>query len=72
MELTEQLRSIARAKDKLDSDGASLTLDSMSLIDFVLAIEAALGVQIDDTDLTEENFRTIDTVAHLVEQLRGS
>ena len=72
MELTEQLRSIAREKDKLDSDGASLTLDSMSLIDFVLAIEAALGVQIDDTDLTEENFRTIDTVAHLVEQLRGS
>jgi acyl carrier protein len=69
--MIEIVRRLAREKNKLAEDGVSLSLDSMSVIDFVLALEEASGVEISNSELKDENFRTVDDVARLLERLRA-
>ena len=46
-------------------------LDSMAMFEVIAFIEDAFGVQIDDQDLTAENFETTTAIASLVSR-KGS
>jgi acyl carrier protein len=41
-------------------------LDSMSLMRLVAFLEEDFGVEIDDTAITAENFRTVEDIARLI------
>jgi acyl carrier protein len=68
VDFRELVLSKIRELGKLDPDGTSLLLDSISIIDFVLALEDASGVEIENEDLTVENFRAVDDVVRLLER----
>jgi acyl carrier protein len=43
-------------------------LDSLSLMQLVSFIEDEFGAELDDADITSDNFRTIADIEHLVRQ----
>lgn len=45
---------------------AGLALDSVSLLDFVLALEREFDCELDDGDLTRERFATLGAAAELI------
>jgi acyl carrier protein len=74
----ERIRGFIREDITLDPPDARLDddtpllegiLDSMSLMRLVAFLEEDFGVEIDDTAITAENFRTVEDIARLV---RGS
>ena len=46
-------------------------LDSFSLVDFVSILEDQFNIKISDSDVTPENFRTIEAVEQYVSTRRG-
>jgi acyl carrier protein len=46
-------------------------IDSMALMRLVAFLEEEFAVQIDDVDITEENFRTVQDIAQLVERAKA-
>jgi acyl carrier protein len=46
-------------------------IDSMALMRLVAFLEEEFEVQIDDVDITEENFRTVQDIAQLVERTKA-
>ncbi len=53
--------------------GRGLALDSVSLLEFSLALEAEFGVEVGEQELNGDNFRTIGAVADLFRRkLRGA
>lgn len=78
MDDKERIRGFIREDIALDAPDARLEddtplldgiLDSMSLMRLVAFLEEDFGVEIDDTAITAENFRTVEDIARLV---RGS
>jgi acyl carrier protein len=57
----------ARAADLRDAG-----LSSMATVKLMLAIEAAYDVAIPDSELTQENFRSIAAIAALLERLQAA
>lgn len=59
------------ASEKIDFDGALVgdgaVLDSVALLQFVLGIETEFSVLLDDGSLTPEHFKTLHTLATLVQ-----
>ena len=51
---------------------ASGVLDSLLLIDLVLYIERVFGVTLESNDVAPANFRTIETLAGVVDQRMDS
>jgi acyl carrier protein len=47
-------------------------LSSMATVRLMLAVEAVYDVAIPDTELTPENFRSIATIAALLERLQAA
>lgn len=47
-------------------------LDSANMVDIVLHLERTYGVSIPSTDITPDNFDTIDRMAGYIERLRGT
>ena len=60
---------VAVADDTLLLKGA---MDSMGLMRLVAFLEEEFDVEIDDAEITEDNFRTVRDIARLVEQSRGA
>jgi acyl carrier protein len=56
--------------DALFDEG--LGLDSVDALELVVSLEKAYGVKIDSDDATRESFRSVETLAALVDQLRAS
>lgn len=63
--------------DRLDSMDASTgllgklpELDSMAVVQLVIAIEERFGLEIDDTDITTDMFETLGTLAAYVDANR--
>ncbi|MBW2414662.1 MAG: acyl carrier protein, partial [Deltaproteobacteria bacterium] len=46
-----------------------LALDSVSLLDLVLALEERFGLRIAEDDVVAENFETIARVAELIDRI---
>ncbi len=58
----------------LDDDAALLdsgAIDSLGLLDVVAFLEDEMGVEIDDDDMTPENFASINELARFVERKRA-
>lgn len=55
--------------DALFDEG--LGLDSVDALELVVSLEKAYGVKIASDDATRESFRSVETLAALVDQLRA-
>jgi acyl carrier protein len=62
----------AKSLGLLDNSGELVKLDSLMIVDFLIAIEDVVHVQIPLTNLTEETFRTVDSVTQMVSEVRRS
>ncbi|MBA4493462.1 phosphopantetheine-binding protein [Paenactinomyces guangxiensis] len=49
-----------------DSDLFNEGIDSLSLIELIVALEEQLNIQISDDDLSRENFRSINSICNLL------
>jgi len=64
---TELLFEDPRAAESLADDSPLLTMiDSLGLTQLVAFVEEEFQVEIDDVEVTADNFRTIGDLAHLV------
>lgn len=55
--------------DALFDEG--LGLDSVDALELVVSLEKTYGVKIDSDDATRESFRSVETLAALVDQLKA-
>lgn len=46
-------------------------LESMGIMQLIIQIEERIGVAIDDSEITRENFTSVATLAAMVERLRS-
>ena len=46
-------------------------LDSFTLVDFVSILEGQFSIEISDSDVNPENFRSIDVIERYVDSRRG-
>lgn len=53
----------------LDGDRQLIRLDSLMVVDLVVTLQDAVGVTIPVAVLAEETFRSIDTVAEMLQQV---
>ena len=62
------------ASSSLEDDAPLLegVLDSLALMQLVAFLEEEFDTEIDDTDVTAENFKTIAHIERLVERQRAS
>jgi acyl carrier protein len=47
-------------------------IDSIALMELVAFLEETFQIQIDDADLTADNFRTVGAIEHLVNRRAGA
>ena len=66
----DKVRALARDQGKLAEDGSRLQLNSMSVIEFTMALEDVTGIEIGNAELIEENFRTVEDVARMLDRLQ--
>lgn len=59
----------AKSLALLDGTGALIRLDSLMMVDFVIALEDAAGIQIPIASLNEDVFGSIDSVAKMLSTL---
>ena len=70
MDRRSAITQIADRLQFLDGQGQLRKLDSLGLIDFVLELEKTFEIAIPAESLTEEHFRSIDSIAQLVQGLK--
>ena len=46
-------------------------IDSLFAFEVVVFLEETFGVHLDNEDITEENFRTITSMASMIDRIRG-
>ena len=52
--------------------GSLPELDSLALVELITALEAEFGFEMDEDDITAENFEDVDCLVHYVESNRGT
>ncbi|HEV8192619.1 MAG TPA: acyl carrier protein [Ktedonobacterales bacterium] len=77
-EIKQQIREFLVVNFRYDGEGFDLgddtsllgsdTLDQTGVLELVLFVEEAYGFDVDETDLTPENFDTVNNVAAYVAQ----
>jgi acyl carrier protein len=65
----EVVRAAAKKANLLDGEGRLVPMDSLAIIDLVVALEAALRIQIPTANLRQEVFESLETVAQMIEDL---
>jgi acyl carrier protein len=65
----ETVASVAQALGLLDASGNLLALDSLMIVDFTIALEEKIGVEITPLSLRPEVFMSIDSVAQMLTEL---
>lgn len=65
------VRNAAEELGLLSDAGRLGQLDSLSLMDFVTALETTTGLSIPTASLHEENFESLETVAEMLDDLRS-
>jgi acyl carrier protein len=73
--IVRQVAGAARASGALDAstplrDGG-LWLDSVALLELVVAVEREFGVDLEPTDLSDASLRTIGSLADVIERRLG-
>lgn len=46
-------------------------IDSLFAFEMVVYLESAFGVKIPDSDITEDNFRTIHAITAMIQRIKG-
>ena len=64
----ETVRKIAEQLGLLHTDGRLKPLDSLGMIDFLVALEESTGVSIPAASLREESFQSIESIVMLLEE----
>jgi len=59
--------SVAHDEDLLASD----ILDSLGIMELVAFLEEKHGIKVSDSDLTPENFQTVDSIVAFVDRKKG-
>lgn len=68
MSKLEAVRSVAQSLGLLRADGGLQRLDSLGMIDLIVALEEATGVSVPAASLREESFESIESLAELLEE----
>ena len=66
---TRQKRTTIDPEEDLLTAG---TIDSVSLMELVTALESEFGVELEDDDLVMDNFRSVESIENLVELKRAA
>jgi acyl carrier protein len=61
------IESVAHDQDLLASD----ILDSLGIMELVAFLEEKHGIKVSDSDLTPENFQTVDSIVAFVDRKKG-
>jgi acyl carrier protein len=61
------IESVAHDEDLLASD----ILDSLGIMELVAFLEEKYGIKVSDSDLTPENFQTVDSIVAFVDRKKG-
>ena len=72
MEVARAVREIARSFNLLADDSRLLPLDSLTLIDVIVALEERLDIQIPPEIISVESFASVESLIALVERARAS
>jgi len=70
MDLVAIVREAASSMKLVDEGGKLKKLDSLTVIDFVVELERASGLEIPSTALRSETFESIETIAEMLEELK--
>jgi acyl carrier protein len=70
MDFVPVVRQTASEMRLLDATGNLKRLDSLTIIDFVVQLEAASGVEIPTVVLRHDTFESIETVAEMLQELK--
>jgi len=70
MDVQVVVRDVAARLDLLDAEKKLVSLDSLEIVDLVMELEGALGVEIPVTALRQESFASVEAIAALLEGLR--
>ncbi len=70
--LPERLRQLLAGVVSIDDAGAFEDLDSLRLIDIVETVESEFDLRISADQVTSETFTNVQTVADLIERLKGN
>lgn len=65
------VRRAAESLGLLESDGKLMPMDSLMVIDLVVALEEMVGARIPVTELEPEVFESLDSVARMLGVLKG-
>jgi acyl carrier protein len=57
--------------DEPDADAAIRSLDSLGLVEFIVAVERHFQLEIPDTELSDQSLGSVDALAELLVRLRG-
>ena len=68
----QSVTDVAKSLRLLDGTGKLVMLDSFAILDLVTALETATGVQIPTERIQDDAFRSIESVAQLLESLDSS
>jgi acyl carrier protein len=72
MDLREVVCEHARTMGLLDEGTGDLRVSSLSVVEFVMALEDATGVEVPNGEMLEANFKTVTSVVAMLERLRGT
>jgi acyl carrier protein len=67
----EIARTVAAELNLLNEGGELVRLDSLSIADFVTELERSAGIEIPASALEAEAFRSLETIAALLQRLRA-
>lgn len=70
VEVAEVVREVADSFNLVGGDGQLLPLDSLTLVDVLVALEQRLSVQIPPEIISIESFASIESIVAMVEQAR--
>jgi acyl carrier protein len=62
------VKQVAGELNLIDDQGKVLPLDSLSMIDLVIALESSAGIAIPATSLRPEAFASVESIAELMAQ----
>jgi len=72
MDLKETVRATARAQALLSDESEALSVTSITIVELVLALEEAAGIEIPNREMTVDNFATVSSVVVMLERLRAA
>lgn len=68
MKFVNAIRKVARPLGLLNADGSLKKIDSLDMINLIVAVEELTGVSVPAASLREEAFESVESLSALLEQ----